>query len=520
MRFPHNVFYKVGLSAVSGAALFLSFPDTGLSVLVWVAVVPLLIAVITESNLRRAFLWGYLAGVVFLAGSCYWIATVLENYGGLSRLTALAVLLLFAQLFGVYLGVFGLGVAWLAKHSRVLALVAAPVFWVAVEYGRTYIGSGFPWNLTGYAVTPSGLRQLATLTGVYGLSFLAVATGAWVVASGVLKSSRKVKWMAIGWLCVLYAVNRFLLPPPLESGPKSETAYLIQPDVPLSGVSSPRGTTESAAWREMFESGLRQVRKGGHAHSPLLIWPESSAPFYFNRDPAFRNFAENLARTARAFLVLGVVNFTEGNDPKPLNTAVMIGPDGRLLIDYDKIHLVPFGEYVPAWGFPNHVGKITAEAGDFQPGNGFKVGQTDRGKVGIFICYEAIFPDLVRRFVRAGAEVLVNISNDAWFGDSSAAEQHLAMARMRAVENRRYLLRATNNGISAVVDPYGRILRRGPRFERSISSGTFEYRKDRTLYSEYGDVFAWACCLGALLALGFRITRAGGPATEVRKEQK
>ena len=518
MRFPHSALTRVGLSAVSGVALFLSLPKSGLSVLVWVAVVPLLVVVVTEPNPRRAFLWGYIGGVVFFAGSCYWFASVVENYGGLSRLSALAALLLFALVFAIYFGIFGFVLAWLGKHSQVLALASAPVIWVALEYARTYIISGFPWNLAGYAVTPLGLRQLATLTGVYGLSFLAVATGAWVAASGLLKPSRSVKWMAIGWLCVLYAANRLLLPPPFEQDPRSETVYLIQPDVPLSGSSSPGGATETAAWREMFTAGLRRVGEAGHPRPPLLIWPESSAPLYFNRDSAFRNFAENSARSAGAFLVLGVVNFTEGNEPKPLNSAVMIGPDGRLLLEYDKIHLVPFGEYVPSWGFPNQVGKITSEVGDFQPGNGFEVGQTDRGKVGIFICYEAIFPDLVRRFARAGAEVLVNISNDAWFGESSAAEQHLAMARIRAVENRRYLLRATNNGISAVIDPYGRILRRGPRFERSILSGTFEYRKDTTFYTEQGDIFAWVCCLGSLLALGFRFTRARRSATQARKE--
>ncbi len=518
MLFSCNTFFRVGLSVVSGAALFLSFPKPGLSFLVWVALSPLLIILVTEENLKRAFLWGYLAGVTFLAGSCYWLAFVMETHGGLAGTAALGVLLIFVLTFGIYYGLFGFALAWLGNYSRVLALASSPAIWVALEYVRSHAITGFPWNLAGYAVMPVGLRQLATVTGVYGLSFLVVATGAWVAASCILRSYGKVKWVTVGWICTLFVANHLLLPSPLKQDSRSETAYLIQPNVPLLGPLSIRESKTPAIWGEMFQAGIQKIREGRHVHPPLLVWPESSAPFYFNRDPVFRNFAKNLAQTAKAFLVLGVVNFTEGSEPKPLNSAVMIGPDGRLVVEYDKIHLVPFGEYVPSWGFPNQVGKITSEVGDFQPGDKFKVGQVSHGKIGIFICYEAIFPDLVRRFTRAGAEVLVNISNDAWFGDSSAAEQHLAMAQMRAIESRRYLIRATNDGISAFIDPYGRILRLSPRFQRSILSGTFEYRKDKTFYVEQGDVFAWICCLAFLLTLGLRVVSAGKSVKQMRKE--
>ncbi len=518
------------LSGVTGVLLVLCFPQPNLSFLVWVAGVPLLAALLAETSLRRAFLLGYLAGVIFILFGCGWIAEVIRFYGGLPRLLSLGVLLLFSLLFAVFFGFYGLAVGALGRWSRVLALLSAPVVWVACEYGRTHLFTGFGWNLLGYAVAPQGLRGLATVTGVYGLSFLAVATQALILGLVLFKRVRGVQATALAWVGLLVGGNWMASPPPVARKLKAETVYLVQPNIPLqapeSGPSPGNGGAKlpSADWQEMLRRTALWVREHSHSRPPLVIWPESPAPFYYNRDAAFRASVNTLARSMRAFLILGVVNFSAEDlpkdPPKPRNTAVMISPEGSLRLEYDKIHLVPFGEYVPAWAFPDKIGKITAEAGHFVPGRDHRVGETDRGKLGVFICYEAVFPDLVRRFAQKGAGVLVTISNDAWFGRSSAPEQHFAMVRMRAIENRRYVLRAANDGITAVLDPYGRVVERLVRFEPAILKGTFEYRSGRTFYTRFGDVFAWFCCLSvaAAFAVGGALRRRK-KVSEIEKEK-
>jgi apolipoprotein N-acyltransferase len=238
---------------------------------------------------------------------------------------------------------------------------------------------------------------------------------------------------------------------------------------------------------------------------PLIVWAENPAPFYFNRDPVFRGAIEGMARGARGDVVVNTVTFADPENKLPKNSAVVLDPEGRLLLQYDKIHLVPFGEYVPWWAFPGRVGKIAAEAGNFVPGSAYQVARTPEGAIGVFICYESIFPQLVRRIVSEGAGVLVNVSNDAWYGDSPAAFQHLEMARLRAIENRRTLLRATNDGITAVIDPYGRVASELPRRLRLVLAGRFDYLTERTFYARHGDVFAWLC---ATVAAGIAAVRA------------
>ena len=510
MPFSRTVVYRAGLSAASGLVLSLCFPNAEISFLVWVGIGPLLIVVLKEPRLPRAFLWGYLAGVVFFLSSCYWIAGVVHRYGSLPRPWAVGVLLLFALVLAGFYGAFGLAVGWVARRSRVLALASAPALWVALELARTYLITGFPWNLVGYAVAPLGLRQLAALTGVYGLSFLVLATNVWIAAV-VLLPFRKVKWMAMAWLCMLAVADRGFMPPPQDNSGGTARTYLVQPNIPLPGDDPKEQgqTPEYKDWRQMFRMTFQRVLQDSHREAPLVVWPESSAPFYFNRDKEFRRLVTSLAQAANAYLVLGTVNFTDESCPKPRNSAVLISPRGEHRLEYDKIHLVPFGEYVPAWAFPDKIGKITSEAGNFQPGRNFSVGRTDQGRVGVFICYEAIFPNLVRQFALKGAEVLINISNDAWFGESSAPAQHFAMARLRAIENRRYLLRAGNNGITAVVDPYGRVVKQVPQFRSTLLVGKFDYSGEQSLYTRHGDIFAWFCCLASLAALmaGFALPR-------------
>lgn len=483
--------------------LFACFPLLNWHLLVWFACAPLFVVLAGEQRLRRAFLLGYVAGAVYLAGSCYWFATVMERYGGLSPLLAYGVLALFVVVFAVFFGGFALVLAWAAGGSPNRALLLCPFLWVAMEIARTYLITGVPWNLLGYAVQASGLRQVASVTAVYGLSFLAAATSA-LLAGVWLEPRRMAPRLALaGWCVLLLATNVLLEPRPLPPG--RWTAFLVQPNISMDEAV----VAHWAPWRDpaplnnLVDLSIASVRKEGNSTStPLIIWPENPAPFYFERDPIFRSAVERMARETRAYVVVGSVNYADAEGTKPKNSAMVLDPEGRVVLAYDKIHLVPFGEYVPAWAFPSLVGKITYEAGNFVPGTSYRAAPTRDGGLGLFICYEAIFPQLVRRMVPEGPGVLVNISNDAWFGDSAAAFQHLEMARLRAIENRRYLLRDTNDGITTVINPYGRIISRLPRHEQAVLVGRFDYRSDRTFYSAQGDVFVWLCVVVAAAIIG------------------
>jgi apolipoprotein N-acyltransferase len=502
-----NQFKKWVAAALSGFFLVACFPRLSLHPLVWIALLPLLLILVGESRLWRAFGWAYFSGAIFFAGSCYWFVEVTHQYGGLNLALALTALLAFVLVFSAFFGVFGLAVGTVARKSPSLALLLSPFLWVTVELARTYLITGFPWNLLGYAVPFAGLRQIACVTGVYGLSFLAAATSA-LVAWAILRWRRRWPCLALGgWVVFLLIANWAFAPPGPTRG--SNLAVLVQPNVPLEEAAAPAW----APWlnptklnqlvsmsldtlsREERRKGIALDEKGQqHIFAPpLIIWAENPAPFYFTRDPVFRNAVEEMARRGGAYVVVNTVVPSGSGPSKITNSAVVVDPEGREILQYDKIHLVPFGEYVPVWAFPDMIGKITSEAGSFVPGSNYRVAPTPEGAIGVFICYEDIFPQLVRRFTLAGARVLVNISNDAWFGDSAAALQELEMARLRAIEDRRYLLRATNDGITAVIDPYGRIEKQLTRHQSAVLPANFSYLQGETFYTRHGDVFAWLC---------------------------
>ncbi len=502
---PSSNLRRLSASALSGGLLFLCFPIPGQHYLAWFALAPLLLALLQDPQPRRGFGLGYAAGFVFFASSCQWFVDVLELHGGLSPVLAWGVLMLFALLFAVFFGVFGAAVSGIARASEPLALCTAPFIWVVTEFGRAYLFTGVPWNLLGYAVQFDGLRRLAAASGVYGLSFLAAATAS--VAAWALPRLRS-RWDAriamAAWPATLLLLNGLLAPPPVIPG--ARVAHLVQPNVPM----TPAEIAKWAPWshpeplNQLVEKSIAAARgRQTEGSTPFIIWPENPAPFYFERDPVFRAAVERMARESGATVVVGSVNFADAGQTQPKNSAMVLDPTGRVVLAYDKIHLVPFGEYVPAWAFPNLVGKITHEAGNFVPGSSYRAAETPEGALSLFICYESIFPQLVRRLVPEGPAVLVNISNDAWFGDTAAAAQHLEMARLRAIENRRYLLRATNDGITCIIDPYGRVLAQLPRHEEGVLSGRFDMLGGSTLYTRFGDVFAWQCVALVVLVVAY-----------------
>lgn len=492
---------RLSASAVSGVLLFVIFPGWSLTFLVWISCLPVLLALLHEPSLKRAFLLGYISGAIYWVGGCSWFIAVMERYGNLNRPLAVGAFVLFILVYSTFYGLWGLAVGLGVRKSPVLALAAAPFWWVTMEVGRAQLMYRFPWDFLGYAVGPGGIRQIAAYTSIYGLSFLAVATSAFLAWVAVRHRS-PLAWASAGfWMLILIGANFLFMPPNPKAG--AEQAFLLQPDVPLDDADAEKWVpwTDPSHLNELIAISEQSLAaRPPESDAPLMIWAENPAPFFYPRDPVFTSAMREMARKTRAYTVFNTVTFAGEKNTLPHNTAIVLDPDGAEILQYDKIQLVPFGEYVP-WPFAGLTGKITSQVGDFVPGSTWHGAATPQGTLTILICYEAVFPELVRRLTPDGPSVLVNISNDAWYGTSAAAYQDLEMARFRAIEERRYLLRATNDGITSVIDPYGRILDRAPRYQRLVLPVKFDYAAGATFYYRYGDVFARVCTVIAAIFL-------------------
>jgi apolipoprotein N-acyltransferase len=496
------------LAMASGATLALSFPNYDLPLLAWPAVGMLLLACF-EAAPWEALLCGFLHGIVFYPLSVPWIATVMHQYGNVDPWLSAGILGLLSVAFAIFPAVFAWGVAYVSRkmppgRNRLYACVLAPFLWVAIEVGKTYlILGGFPWNLTGYAATESlSLLQLAAITGVYGLSFL-IAGYSSLVAYAILSGKQKIWKAAIattGALVLIGAGGRYFVPVAIPQ----HVAHLVQTNFPQS-------EEYPSNWMQIHAGELDQLDRisvGAAQDSPvrpsLIVWPEVPAPFSM-QDPNFSQRALKIARDSASDFLVGIVDWKRDAAGKwgASNTATLLDPAGRRIFTYDKIHLVPFGEFVPYRRLLWFAGRLTADIGDFTPGNSYGVGKLPGGTFGVFICYEAIFPPQVRQYTLHGAQLLINVSNDGWFGRSSAPAQHLMMARVRAVENRRWLLRDTNNGFTASIDPYGRIIAELPTDVRAELDAPYGFRTGLSPYVRLGDWFAWLCVIVALAILIF-----------------
>ena len=510
--FPFRHYQAACLAIVSGILQILLFPKFSLSWVSWAALVPLLIALYRETSWKRALLLGWIFGLVFFSGCCYWILDVLQGYGDMHWSGAFLLFALLIAYLSLFPGLFACAFSRISLRFPGGCFLLAPCLWVATEYLRGHLLTGFPWCLTGYVlVDDTSLAQIATFTGVYGLSFLVV----WINASiaGLFYRSKPAVVSLLVALAFLGALMWTGTEPLETNHTRKAHARLVQTHIPLDQPWDPQ--SQSRLLEELIDLSLSPPFKYS-ATTPetrslpaeplqarLVIWPETPAPFYYHEDSSFRKSMNGLAESSRSSLLFGFVDWPSEDDDLhtgPYNSVGTVSPAGDLIAQYDKMHLVPFGEYVPwSWLF-FFVEKISTGVGDYQPGSQVVVSRLESGeKVGVFICYEAVVPDLVRRFVAEGAEVLVNITNDAWFGNSAAPHQHLLMARMRAVENRRYLLRAANSGISAVIDPFGRVLSATGLHRRTVLDGDFRFRQKTTFYSRNGDLFAWLCLALSLI---------------------
>jgi apolipoprotein N-acyltransferase len=513
--------FRYVFAALSGAALSFSFTGLYLSVYSYVCLGILLI-VLFGARPKVAFLCGGLHMLFFIVTCIPWIATTLAVHGGVPKIGGWGIVLLIGLFFGLMTGCFAWCVNRLAQSSVALACIGAPFLWVSVEFVREHFPEiSFPWGLLGYPASNNpALLQITTLTGIYGLSFLAAAVNAifaWCDAA-IDNSVRRRVTVLVATIALLLAVN-FIGPRFVPVSHANHTARAVQ-------LNFPEVQEYPATWFQNHSADLNDIEQLSLEPSPpsatgavpnpdLLIWPEAPAPFSFQDAQYLKRASALAAKFGHPFLSGSIEWRPLPGDSGPIvrhivvpyNSAVLVDAQGRNVFTYDKIHLVPFGEYEPFPLIHRVVKSVSSEIGGFAKGNKFAVAQLPGGYTfSTFICYEAIYPGEVRRFAANGAEMFVNISNDGWFGQSAAAEQHLRIARVRAAENRRWMLRVTNSGITASIDPYGRIFSPVPSDVRAAVDLPYDFRTDETIYTRYGDWFAWLCIIvsAILLAITFR----------------
>jgi apolipoprotein N-acyltransferase len=494
---------RLFLAASSGAILSLSYHRSFLSLYSWFCLALLLSSLLGARPLI-AFFCGFLHGLIFVLTCVPWIAEVLAVHGGMSSAAGWAVLLLIATVWGTSIGLFTWMVQRLWRLSLGLALLGAPFLWISTEVLRAYLPEiSFPWGLLGYpAAENPAFVQLTTITGIYGLSFLVAAFNALLVWSDSALPGEKTRRFGI-WLAVVAALllvgrigPRFV--PEAES---HHFARVVQPNFPEQ-MGYP-GDWYAQHQADLAELARLSLRPSPRPRQPdLLIWPEAPAPFSLE-DPRFGPFISRLAMEFRRPVIVGVIEWKPGRQILegterpvllPYNSAATLDENGQRIFSYDKIHLVPFGEYEPFPFIHQVVTSVSEEVGGFHKGKERAVGKfLDGNTFSVFICYEAIYAMEVRSFVARGAQLLVNLSNDGWFGQSEAAEQHLRMVRVRAVENRRWIVRDTNSGITVSIDPYGNITRVLKRDVRDSADLPYDFRTDTTFYTRFNDWFAWMC---------------------------
>jgi len=507
---------RLALAVGSGLLLAVAFPPWDVGGLAFAALVPLFLALEGSRPGQAAWL-GYASGLSFYLATIWWVINTMTTYGRMPLPLSILALLLLGGVLAAYTAAFAwllaAGRGWL-RMPRALEPLCAAGLWVALEWLRGYLFSGFPWALLGYTqYRQPTVRLLAAAVGVYGISALLVLVNGTLaglfyllVASGEGRGRWRAAILPVtvtvlaGLATVGYARGLWRDP----TGGAPIRVGLLQGNIDQSLKWEP---SYQMATLDIYERLARRVAAGKPA---LIVWPETAVPFLLLRQPDLAAPVFGLARETGIPMLVGSPDVTE--DRRSYNAAFLVGGDGRILGRYDKRHLVPFGEYVPLRRLFFFLDKLVVGIGDFGRGRTATVFSLDGARFSVMICYEVIFPAEVREFVRDGAQFLVNITNDAWFGRSGAPYQHLAMAAMRAVENGTYLVRAANTGASAVIAPDGEILEQTGIFTEAALLGTIRPRMGETPYTRYGDVLAWMALafLGAyVLALVWARRRRG-----------
>ncbi|HLA09431.1 MAG TPA: apolipoprotein N-acyltransferase [Pyrinomonadaceae bacterium] len=486
VEFPNPT--ELGWALLSALLLILAFPDYDFWPLAWIALIPLLLTISKRRSPLHALILGWIAGSVFFYATCYWLTFSMINYGNIPAWIAYLLLVPGAVVVGLFPGLFSAVLASSVRRSGASAMLLAPFIWISFEWARLGV-TGQLWNALGYSQAyQPWLIQSARWGGVYAVSFLIVAINA-ALSYLILKRSRSGTLLAsavIGLISVSVLATYWQSPGPSQM---SETARLValQPNVPMHLQKSAEEMQElTLRHLEMSEAGLSEL--SDDTNPRIVIWPESPMNFTYAGSSAFRDLVTTFAQTHRTSVLFN------SQEPAPNNgihnSAVLVNEQGRLVSQYDKIRLLPFGEYVPLPRWLPGANLVSAIVGDFEAGTNYALLPIGQAKAGVFICIESAYPSIARQFSRDGAEVLINISNDGYLGRTAVMRQHLANAIFRAVENARPVIRVTNTGITAYIEADGTLRDQTPVFETATRTwGVNKNAAGQTLYTRVGDLF-------------------------------
>lgn len=518
LKTKFNRFY--GPALLSGLLLFLSFPRIDFYPLAWIAMVPLLIFLYDKDN-WTAFKAGFFAGIVYFFGTTYWIYHSMNQYGSIPLIPSLFIVLILCAYLGLYPAIFSLLYARYIRKTDFPVLFIAPILWTTLEFVRSYALTGFPWSSLGYSqyrFLP--LIQIADITGIYGVSFLIVAVNGAIADLLLLKRRHEerplysflptLSGFVLLALALIATLSYGFFRLHQERAGRDITVAIIQGNIEQDKKWDP-------SYQKTVLDTYRELSLSVAGRKPdLIVWPETSAPFYFGNDKILTEEMVAFEKQLNSYLLFGSVllkkqrfgpmdHGAEKTARKPeiraTNSAVLLNKDGNVSYIYDKIHLVPFGEYVPLRSLLFFVEKLTVGIGDYSPGYSYTKAVTPFGSFGTLICYEIIFPGLVRKFYVRGGDFIVTITNDAWFGNTYGPYQHFSMSVFRAIENRKPVIRAANTGISGFIDSCGRILDKTRLFQKTSLVGNVSTDRTLSIYTKYGDIFSYLCMVCFLTLL-------------------
>ena len=500
-------FITYGPALISGILLVLCFPTIDLYLIAWIALVPLLLSLYDKSP-KEAFKTGFVFGIPYFFGTLYWIYHSINRYGGISFISSVAIVVLLCLYLSLYPGIFAFLFNIAIRNTKLPALLVAPAFWVVLEFLRSYVFTGFPWSSIGYTQYKFlSLIQIADITGIYGISFLVVAVNGALADIFLLKRRTKdmplfpLSYSVIGFAVLIVFVVSSAIYGQIRLGEERPGKQIR--------VSIIQGNIEQdKKWEPSYQDEVMGIYKNlslkAASSSPsLVVWPETAVPFFFKTDSAYTQELVDFQNQLHAYLLFGSVLVKEKKGERYLlsNSAVLLDEAGTAAYIYDKIHLVPFGEYIPLKKILFFLNKLVVGIGDYAHGDSYLKAVTPYGDFATLICYEIIFPGLVRKFYSGGGDFMVNITNDAWFGRTIGPYQHFSIAVFRAVENRKPVIRAANTGVSGFIDSSGRILSSTGLFQRTALTGEIRTDTYRSFYSRYGDLFSYVLIIFSIILL-------------------
>lgn len=496
---------------LSAFFLILSFSPFDLFFLSWIAFIPFFFFLYNAKDYKTVLKGSLIFGFLYFLGNVYWIYHSLYYFGSVPLLFSYTVVVLLAFYLALYPVVFSMLYKSLLKNNLPTSLYA-PFIWVSLEVLRTYLLTGFPWALIGYSQYKFYLiSQVVDITGIYGVSYLIILFNCFIFDILIFKK-RKVIYPLLPYytiiittflvliifsFSILYGLKRLN---ENENGSTVKIA-IVQGSIP-----------QNEKWdykkvEEIINIYKNLTIKTKPSEPNVVIWPETAVPFIFEKHKHFTSELITFVKKSNIYLLFGSI--MERQQDKYTNSAVLIDPNGVTAYYYDKIHLVPFGEYVPLRKILFFIDKLTVGIGDYQEGEGYNVAVTPYGRFATLICYESIFPGLVRKFYQKGGNFIVNITNDGWFGNTSGPYQHFSISVFRAIENRKPLVRAANSGISGVIDSKGRIINKTKLFERTYLIENIKTNDKMTFYTKYGDIFAYICIVISLIFIFGNISIGG-----------